>query len=271
LRQYINAPVLPEVNSTYNGFQVYDVEPRSIPDVMAERPVTLFGKWKGEAKGNITIKGYAGGQPYSKTFQVAEARNSIKHSALRYLWARERIKTLDDYNGLRQNEERKLAVTNLGLKYSLMTAYTSFIAIDNIPISEEDQESLTVKQALPLPSGVSNSAVGFDLSVNKVVRKSKRGKKSKTNIKHNAPSFVSTMLEKSLQTKIKGLKKQFLGNTKVNIHFKINALGQVTDLKILSPEMTELQKNTIEKIIKAWQFSNLGLTKETSVDFSMRL
>jgi len=66
---------------------------------------------------------------------------------------------LDDYNNLRKDDERIREVTNLGLKYNLLTAYTSFVAIDS-KVRNKDGQVVTVKQPLPLPQGVSNYAVG---------------------------------------------------------------------------------------------------------------
>jgi len=50
-------------------------------------------------------------------------------------------------------------VTSLGLTYNLLTAYTSFVAIDS-QVRLVDGHAVTVKQPLPLPQGVSNYAVG---------------------------------------------------------------------------------------------------------------
>ena len=50
-------------------------------------------------------------------------------------------------------------VTQLGLKYNLMTNYTSFIAIDS-EIRNSNGKIITVEQPLPLPQGVSNYAAG---------------------------------------------------------------------------------------------------------------
>ena len=50
-------------------------------------------------------------------------------------------------------------MTDLGLKYNLLTAYTSFIAVDT-EVRNKGGESTTVKQPLPLPQGVSDYAVG---------------------------------------------------------------------------------------------------------------
>jgi Ca-activated chloride channel family protein len=50
-------------------------------------------------------------------------------------------------------------VTTLGLTYNLLTAYTSFVAID-AQVRLVDGKPVTVKQPLPLPQGVSDLAVG---------------------------------------------------------------------------------------------------------------
>jgi Ca-activated chloride channel homolog len=52
----------------------------------------------------------------------------------------------------------KAAVTRLGLTYSLMTPFTSFVAVDQVKRADGRVE--TVKQPLPLPEGVSDLAVG---------------------------------------------------------------------------------------------------------------
>jgi len=78
---------------------------------------------------------------------------------LRYLWARHRIALLSDYNNLAQNDERIKGITSLGLTYNLLTAYTSFIAVDS-EVRLKDGQATTVRQPLPLPEGVSDYAVG---------------------------------------------------------------------------------------------------------------
>jgi Ca-activated chloride channel family protein len=57
-----------------------------------------------------------------------------------------------------QDDPRIQEITALGLKYSLMTPYTSFVAVDQV--KRADGRVVTVKQPLPLPEGVSDLAVG---------------------------------------------------------------------------------------------------------------
>jgi Ca-activated chloride channel family protein len=47
----IESPVLTKVRVSFKGFSTYDVEPVSIPDVLADRPVMVFGKYKENRKG----------------------------------------------------------------------------------------------------------------------------------------------------------------------------------------------------------------------------
>ncbi len=90
------------------------------------------------------------------------------NSALQYLWARHRITLLSDYNSLRQDANRMKEVTQLGLTYNLLTAYTSFVAIDT-EVRLVNGQSVTVKQPLPLPEGVSDYAVGRGMAAQKAM------------------------------------------------------------------------------------------------------
>jgi Ca-activated chloride channel family protein len=158
-RNYISSPVLTQISYDIAGFDVYDVEPATIPDVFAERPVLLFGKWRGDLDGEITVNGIVcQGQKYSKTISVSDYRTADKNRGLKYLWARYKIALLADYNQVSPNDERVTEITNLGLTYNLLTEYTSFIAADT-QVRNQSGQTTTVQQPLPLPNGVSGYAV----------------------------------------------------------------------------------------------------------------
>jgi Ca-activated chloride channel family protein len=159
LRQYIQSPVLTRVRVQFAGFEAYEVEPPNVPDLFAERPILLHGKWKGKAAGSIRVTGRSGNRDFDETIKVADYRPFQENSALRYLWARSRIGHLSDYNRLRVEDGRVRQITGLGLEYNLLTAYTSFVAIDS-EVRREGGELSTVQQPLPLPEGVSDYAVG---------------------------------------------------------------------------------------------------------------
>ncbi|MBA7581263.1 hypothetical protein ES708_23165 [subsurface metagenome] len=110
--------------------------------------------------GTIEVKGTSGGKKYNKTLKISSVIPSNKNSAIKYLWAREKIRFLDDYQQVSgSDDDIKEKVIALGLKYNLLTKYTSFIALDS-EIRNENGQITTIKQPLPLPDGVSNYAIG---------------------------------------------------------------------------------------------------------------
>ena len=157
-RHYIDSPVLTGISVKYAGFDAYDVEPKNIPDLFASRPIVLFGKWRGSPGGTIEITGRTGREPYRAVVPVTDLNSGAGNAALQHLWARTRIANLSDYGALAGSPETVAEITSLGLKYGLLTRYTSFVAVyETVRHAGAAEE---VDQPLPLPAGVSDLAVG---------------------------------------------------------------------------------------------------------------
>ncbi|MES2923916.1 MAG: VIT and VWA domain-containing protein [Verrucomicrobiota bacterium] len=157
-REMVSNPVLAKVTVTAEGVTVGGIEPDPHPDVFASRPLVVTGTWTGEPKGKIIVRGIGGnGTRFEKSIDLAAAASKgLDHPALPVLWARERVRRLTD---LKRDDESIREITSLGLTHSLLTPYTSFLAIDESP-REFKELAKTVKQPLPLPQGVSESAIG---------------------------------------------------------------------------------------------------------------
>ncbi|MBK6746004.1 VIT and VWA domain-containing protein [Ottowia sp.] len=176
-RQLIASPVLTSVQARFEGIEVYDVEPPQLPDVLAERPVIVFGKWRepaaGPSQGGLTLSGgtvpAAGAQPrlvvegraaqgpYRQELPITLPQEGA--SALRHLWARHRIAALSDEEALTGGDAQRAAITRLGLDHGLLTLYTSFIAVDKV-VRHPGGRSATADQPSPMPEGVTDLAVG---------------------------------------------------------------------------------------------------------------
>lgn len=160
-REYIQTPVLTDISVLPAGFDAYDVYPKFMPDVFAERPVIVFGKWRGPVTGTFNLSGRTGAGEYSSVIDVSGVRPEEANRALRYLWARSRIAELSDFGVDSYSEKNVEAIKDLGLKYNLLTKYTSFIAVREL-IVNPDGSAPDVNQPLPLPLGVSEFAVGSE-------------------------------------------------------------------------------------------------------------
>ena len=157
-REYIQTPVLTDIHVRSIGFDTYEVNPLNFPDLFAQRPIILFGKWRGPITGTIELTGKTGQGDFVSRFDVSNSQPDEVNSALRYLWARSRIAELSDYGSSDVSDEDAKQITALGLKYNLLTQFTSFIAVREV-VTNPSGSAEDVKQPLPLPIHVSELAV----------------------------------------------------------------------------------------------------------------
>ncbi len=158
-RTYVEAPILTDIQVSFEGFDAYDTEPSSVPTLFASRPVVLFGKWRGEPGGSIRISGKAGNEEYTQEIQVSGTEPSAEHEAIRYLWARKKVEALTACGFATEDEETREEITAIGLAHSMVTPYTSFVAVLD-EVRNPEGKSMDVDQPSPLPQGVSGYAVG---------------------------------------------------------------------------------------------------------------
>lgn len=164
-RRYISSPVLTDISVLYPGFDVYDVEPLAVPDLFAERPLIITGKYRGKATGKIVVDGMTGAGAYHKEIRVDSVKAKKQNKPIRLLWARDRVKYLsylDEPGGYYGSSDTsaKTRILALGLEYGILTNYTSFVAVDRRERNKEGIPDSTIQQVLPLPAGQENNSIG---------------------------------------------------------------------------------------------------------------
>jgi Ca-activated chloride channel family protein len=159
-RKMIESPVLTNVRVEFNGGIV------AAPDVLLQRPIVMCGKWPEHTDPStqvIRLGGQTGSGPWSTEIRADDALDLGAHGTLALLWAREHLADLRDLHALRVDApKQKSAIIELGLKYNLLTPFTSFVAVDMTPrlSAEAAAQAKKVTQALPLPKGVGKNAIG---------------------------------------------------------------------------------------------------------------
>ncbi len=155
--EMIQNPVLTDIEIEFDGVSVDDVLPASQPDLFVERPLRVIGKFEGLLEGTIRVTGFRGSEPFEQAISLNDLQTEAE--SLDILWAREKIRALsDDLPFLGEGKVRS-AIVALGLRYRLLTPFTSFVAVEEV-IARTEADLHTVKQPLPLPAGVSKLAVG---------------------------------------------------------------------------------------------------------------
>jgi len=151
----ISTPVLTNIRLSAKGVSLKELQPSLQPDLFANRPLSIVGQWTGKGPGTITLKATQGdGATFTKSFPI---NNDEQNPTLPTLWAREKVRALADYSNLTKNTELIETVTDLGLKYQLLTPYTSFVAVTDEP-RENKEEATSIAQANPTPKGMKKSS-----------------------------------------------------------------------------------------------------------------
>jgi TonB family protein len=108
--------------------------------LFSAKPVVLHGRYTTAASGTIKLRGKVGGQDYVREIAVNLPENEAQNNVLATLWARTKVDDLlskstkydseaeEQYLDLKA--KTKLDITALGLKYNLLTEFTSFVAVE---------------------------------------------------------------------------------------------------------------------------------------------
>jgi Ca-activated chloride channel family protein len=164
----VRNPLLTDITVDWGGLPVADVYPKAIPDLFGAKPVVLTGRFAGPGRGVIRLRGRMGGNAFEREIAVTFPESQAEHEVLATLWARRRVEDLmsEDYAGAqsgRMRDDLREAVTNLGLEYGLMTQFTSFVAVEEMTVTDGG-EPRRVEVPVELPEGVSPLAVSREYS-----------------------------------------------------------------------------------------------------------
>jgi Ca-activated chloride channel family protein len=149
----ISHPALTDVEIDWGGMQVTDMYPSRIPDLFVGRPVILTGRFKGTSSTTIHVKGKVGDMTQDIAIAVNFDDSAANHSGIACVWARKKIETLGSQATYDTNPDLPGEIKQVALEYGLMSAYTSFIAVDSSRKTAGDH-GITVAVPVPVPDGV---------------------------------------------------------------------------------------------------------------------
>ncbi len=138
----ISSPLLSDLGLAFSGIEIYQAYPQTLPDLFKGSQLILLGRYRGSGPASVVLRGRVG--KTDKTFSLENQKlvQDEAHNFLPRLWATRRIGFLLDEIRL-HGEEKELAdeVRSLGLKYGIVTPYTSFLVTE--------KERLSIAAAAP--------------------------------------------------------------------------------------------------------------------------
>ena len=158
-RSWVTLPYLTDLTIDWGALPVADIAPERLRDLGSGQTLTLVGRYLGAGEGNVVVRGKLGGRYFEQKLHVVLPDLESKNETLASLWARGRIEELLRDPGRPATDSVKAEVTALAINYRLMSPYTSFVAVDDSVVVNSTGESRSVRQALPMPEGVSYEGV----------------------------------------------------------------------------------------------------------------
>jgi len=147
----VSRPAMMNLQVDWSGADVHDVYPARIPDLFVGRPVVVTGRYRGTPPQSIRVSGLVGGETQARRIGL----DSTAAPSLPAIWARQKIAHIADQSmtgtGASRAPDR---IRRLALDYNLMSAYTSFVAVD-ASRRTKGATGTTVHQSVPVPEGVS--------------------------------------------------------------------------------------------------------------------
>jgi Ca-activated chloride channel family protein len=160
----VHSPVLTNISIDWQDLPVAEVYPAQLPDLFSAKPIVVTGRYTHAASGSLVIHGTRAGGPFTRTVQVDFPAESASNAALEKIWARRKVDDLmsQDWLGIQQGQSaHKAEIIDVGLKHSLATQYTSFVAVETRTIVQ-DGKPVRVEVPVELPEGVSPLAVPME-------------------------------------------------------------------------------------------------------------
>ena len=149
----ISHPALTDVTIDWGDMRVTDVYPRRIPDLFVGRPVILTGRFNGQRSTTIRVTGKVGDLTQEIAIPVALDDSAAAHLGIACVWARKKIEDMANQATYDSNSDLPGQIKQVALEYSLMSAYTAFVAVDSSRQTAGDH-GVTVAVPVPVPDGV---------------------------------------------------------------------------------------------------------------------
>jgi Ca-activated chloride channel homolog len=164
----LKTPVLTDIQIDWGSLKPQDVTPALVPDLFEGDSIRIQGRFETAGTHLVKVSGKVNGRPAQLPLQIElpAGATGAATEAIPLIWARSRI---SDHmhelmvppalrtSGLAETAV-KAAVTDLGLKYSLVTQWTSFVAVSERRVNLDPASNRSADVPLPMVEGVKPSA-----------------------------------------------------------------------------------------------------------------
>ncbi|MCX6379788.1 MAG: VIT domain-containing protein [Armatimonadetes bacterium] len=127
----VSSPILSNLQVNFEGAEVYDVFPKTYPDLFKGSQLVITGRFRGDGRGLVRLSGLANDTKESFKLATNFGGEDNRNAFLPRVWAMRKIGWLVDQVRLSNQPEGKKEVLDeiirLSQTYGIITEYTSFL------------------------------------------------------------------------------------------------------------------------------------------------
>ena len=124
-------PIVTDITTTWPKHFNVDITPEIVPDLYQGEPLVIIAETDNFATGSLQISGMLAGKEWSRNIDLDTQTNQ---QGIGQVWARRKISEhMGSLRGGAPEDKVRKAILNLALEHSLITKYTSLIAVDITP------------------------------------------------------------------------------------------------------------------------------------------
>ena len=148
----ISSPLLSAVSLKFQGIEPSQMYPTALPDLFRGSQLVVLGRYRGNGPVSITLTGKVGKEPKTFVLDNQKLGSDGSYRFLPRLWATRRVGYLLEEIRLHgESPELAAEVRSLGLKYGIITPYTSFLVTEKereviAAAAPAAQEALTARK-----------------------------------------------------------------------------------------------------------------------------
>ncbi len=124
-------PIATNLQISFSGIDVYDIEPETLPNLYHGMPVTLYGRYKGQGSAKVDITAEVNGRQTSTTLEMDFPSQNKENPEIERMWAWHRMERLKRMHEMNSNQELVDEIVRLGEGFSITSEYTSFLVLEN--------------------------------------------------------------------------------------------------------------------------------------------
>ncbi|MBD3676587.1 MAG: VWA domain-containing protein [Planctomycetaceae bacterium] len=131
-RRKLMRPAAANLKIEIDGADVYDVEPRQLPDLYHGMPLRIYGRYRNPGIAQVTVNAEINGAPLEQQVEMTFPKTDQGNPEIERMWASRKVERLlkeADRSGSRSPVIGE--IVRLGETYSIVTEYTSFLVLEN--------------------------------------------------------------------------------------------------------------------------------------------